>query len=404
MFNRLISTGIFIVFGAIALVFPSSNILLAEDYSSVPLNYSVTENQPAPCVVTRDASNLGYPWDENDGRAEGEWIAANRYSASGSSSSSYVPASYSADSLENSYAPYSVEGGAEAPLYTPQEERYHYWDPSFRACIPGLGRELPFSDEPWTWQLLPGGTLYRAHFASNREGRLGIHFVNEDTTHNAYWDPTLGGRINILRYGTTNRLYPEGFQFDMECGAIARLVLKGDRDLHGTDYRFGAPLTFRKRNWEFKIGYYHISSHMGDEWIVKHYEETGEVYRINYVRDCIMWGIAYRPDANWRFYVGGDYVFYRDCGAKPWQFEAGAEYSPMMLPNFQGSPFMAVHFRWSQDTDFDMYTALEVGWQWKTVYQQTMRTGLYAMSGNADQYQFYDRWEKQIGFGFWYDF
>ncbi len=394
MFKRLNSTGIVIISSIIALVF-CTDFLSAQDYGALAQNEPMAEyGQTAPCQVTRDSTNLGYPWVGSDGKTEGDWVTANSSGAIGSN----------VGTLESSFVPCSDGCGAQGPLYTPQEEQYHYWDPSFRACIPGLGRSLPFSDEPWTWQLLPGGTLYRAHFASNREGRLGIHFVNEDTTHNAYWDPTLGGRINILRYGTTSRLYPEGFQFDMECGAIARLVLKGDRDLHGTDYRFGVPLTFRKRNWEFKLGYYHISSHMGDEWIVKHYEETGEVYRINYVRDCIMWGIAYRPDANWRFYIGGDYVFYRDCGAKPWQFEAGAEYSPMMLPNFQGSPFMAIHFRWSQDTDFDMYTALEVGWQWKTVYQQTMRTGLYAMSGNADQYQFYDRWEKQIGFGFWYDF
>ncbi|MDO4627596.1 MAG: DUF1207 domain-containing protein [Planctomycetia bacterium] len=289
-------------------------------------------------------------------------------------------------------------------LYTPEEEAYHYWDPSFRACIPGKGRPLPTSNEAWTWQVLPGGTLFRAYFASNREGRMGIHFINEDTTGLAYWDPTLGGRINLIRYGTTSRLYPEGVQLDIECGAIARLTLKGDRDLHGTDYRFGVPITFRKNGWEFKIGYYHISSHMGDEWIVKNYAATGEVYRINYVRDCLMWGIGYRPDANWRFYVGGDYVFYCDGGAKPWQFEAGAEYSPMMLPNHRGSPFLAVHFRWSEDTDFDTYSALEAGWQWKTVYQHTMRTGLYAMAGHADQYQFYNRWEKQIGLGFWYDF
>ncbi len=293
--------------------------------------------------------------------------------------------------------------GAPA-LYTPEEERYHYWDSSFRACIPGLGRALPTSKEAWTWQVLPGGTLFRAYFASNREGRMGIHFVNEDTIGLAYWDPTLGGRINLVRYGTTSRLYPEGFQIDVECGAMARLTLKGDRDLHGTDYRFGVPITFRKNEWECKIGYYHISSHMGDEWIVKNYAVTGEVYRINYVRDCIMWGIGYRPDANWRFYVGGDYVFNCDDGAKPWQFEAGAEYSPMMLPNHQGSPFLALHFRWSEDTDFETYSALEAGWQWKTIYQQTMRTGLYAMAGYADQYQFYNRWEKQIGLGFWYDF
>lgn len=378
-----------------------------------------------PCIMTRDAACLGYPWSGMEcipedpcllrGQSEAEIPVplgdpGTLTSVSGMGTSEDLPVGTMPSSgLSYSSGTGVVGGGrtgvgAELPLYSPTEERYHYWDSAFRACIPGFGRPLPASSEKWTWQAMPGGTLYRAHFASNRESRLGIHFINEDTTHDSYWDPTLGGRINFLRYGTTSRIYPEGFQLDLECAAIARLTLTGDRDLHGTDYRVGAPLTFRKENWELKLGYYHISSHMGDEWIVKNYEKTGEVYRINYVRDCLTWGIAFRPDANWRFYFGGDYVFNRDGGAKPWQFELGAEYSPMMLPNFQGSPFLALHFRWSEDTDFETYSALEAGWQWKTVYQHTMRTGLYAMAGHADQYQFYDRWEKQIGFGFWYDF
>ncbi len=426
-----------------------------------PVSYCETVEVPAstPCVAVHDSAFLGYPWNrkccmeseaycvvrgqnglsspETAGsglltEGVGEGVQETAEFSNGIPVTGYAAATDGAiltngaafwdntpevggafsgglasDSLDNALGGRVGSGrtiGGGEVLYSPEEERYHYWDSRFKSCIPGLGRELPTSNEPWTWQMTPGGTLYRAHFASNREGRLGIHFVNEDTTGLAYWDPTLGGRINLIRYGTCSRIYPEGFQWDVECGAIARLTLKGDRDLHGTDYRIAFPLTFRKGNWEFKFGYYHISSHMGDEWIVKHYEATGEVYRINYVRDCLMWGIAFRPDANWRFYIGGDYVFWRDCGAKPLQFEAGAEYSPMLLPNFQGSPFLALHFRWSEDTDFDTYSALEAGWQWKTVYQQTLRTGLYAMAGYADQYQFYDRWEKQIGYGIWFDF
>ncbi len=378
----------------------------------------------SPGFVYRDDHPLGYPWRLDDSSSCGTserdssssaycWRGQSDASVSDVpvysdsaylSGSSEVPeeSNFSGTSETSSFGDRFSPGGDV--LYTPEEEKYHYWDSSLSACIPGSGRVLPTSNEAWSWQILPGGTLYRAHFASNRESRLGIHFINEDTTGTQYWDPTLGGRINLIRYGTRSRLYPEGVQLDVECAAIARLTLKGDRDLHGTDYRFGCPLTFRKNQIELKFGYYHISSHMGDEWIVKHYAATGEVYRRNYVRDCLMWGAAFRPDANWRFYVGGDYAFYTDCGAEPWQFELGAEYSPMMLPNFQGSPFLAVHFKWSQDNDFETYSALEAGWQWKTIYQRTMRTGLYAMAGDADQYQFYNRWEKQIGFGFWYDF
>ena len=289
--------------------------------------------------------------------------------------------------------------------HSSQESSFACWDSSFKALLPGLGRSLPIdSSEAWTWQGLPQGVLYRAYFASNKESRLGIHFVHESEEKMDYWDPILGGRIPLIRFGNTSALYPEGFQLDVEGAALARLTLDNKRDLWGTDYRFGAPLTFRKGHWEAKFGYYHISSHLGDEKMEQVYQATGEVKRRNYVRDCLMVGIAFRPDANWRFYFGFDYAFYTDDGAEPWQWELGAEYSPILMPNGYGSPFMAVHLKWSEENNYDTYAAFEVGWQWKTLYQQTFRTGLYLMAGPADQYQFYNRREKQIGYGFWYDF
>ncbi len=298
-----------------------------------------------------------------------------------------------------------VPGRVDKSMFTPQELQYACWNWSLHDMLPGHGRELPIdSDSTWSWQWMPNGELYRSYFASNREARLGIHFVHEDKLNNNYWDPILGGKIALLRYGNKSKLYPEGFQVDVEGAALARLTLNYVRDLYGTDYRFAVPLTWRKGSFEAKLGYYHISSHMGDEWIVNHYKATGEVFRRNYVRDCVMVGMAWRPDANWRFYLGGDYAFNVCDGAEPWQVELGAEFSPIVLPGFRGSPFAALHFNWNEENDWDTYAAFQAGWQWKTVYQQTLRTGLYTMAGHADQYQFYNRREKQIGFGVWYDF
>ncbi len=288
--------------------------------------------------------------------------------------------------------------------YNEEELTFARWDYSLEKQIPGHGPELPAEDNPWHWQWLPNGVLYRAYFASNRESRLAVHLIHEDKQDKNFWDPVLGGRFPLLRYGDESKLYPQGFQVDAEAAALARLTLDEDRDMTSTDYRFGLPLTWRKGHWETKLGYYHISSHMGDEWIVKHYQETGEVYRLNYVRDCIMYGIAYRPDANWRFYVGGDYAFWTSSGAEPWQFELGVEYSPILLPGIHGSPFSAVHFKWNEECDWETYFSFEFGWQWKTTYQHTMRTGLYYMSGCADQYQRYNRHETQVGYGLWFDF
>ncbi len=317
-----------------------------------------------------------------------------------------VTSRYPSDQMENAAAAYLLRGNRTAEdLIMTDETRFIRWNAEPAAQIPGHGPDLPLEDDStWSWHWLPEGLLFRAYMASNRESRLSVHFVHEDNLPKDYWDPTLGGIFPVLRYGNSSRIYPQGFQIDLEAAAIARLTLDSVRDVYGTDYRFGVPITWRQGSLEAKIGYCHISSHRGDEWIVQNYLKTGEVTRINYVRDSVMFGVGYRPDANWRFYAGGDYAFNTDGGAEPWQLLTGAEYSPIMMPGFRGSPFMALHLKWAEECDWNIYTAFELGWQWKTVYQHAFRTGLYLMSGCSDQYQFYNRQEKEIGYGIWLDF
>lgn len=280
------------------------------------------------------------------------------------------------------------------------ESRFACWDSSLKACIPGFGRELPTSDAPWVWQMMPQGILFRSYMASDREAKMGVPFFHESKGNENYWDPALGGKVGILRYGNFEALYPEGIQVDLDCAALARLTAGNEWEVWGTDYRFGAAISARYGKWEGRFGYFHISSHRGDELMVR----QGTLERRNYVRDTLQLAVGYRPDANWRFYFEVNLAVWTDDGAEPWQFEMGFEYSPIMMPNFKGSPFMAFHCRLSEDNDFGETITLHAGWQWKSLYQQTFRTGLYFMSGYSDQYQFYNVRERQIGWGAWLDF
>jgi len=36
-----------------------------------------------------------------------------------------------------------------------------------------------------------------------------------------------------------------------------------------TDFRFGVPLTYGEGPWRTKFGFYHLSSHVGDEYLLK---------------------------------------------------------------------------------------------------------------------------------------
>src|SRR5271157_1116622 len=130
---------------------------------------------------------------------------------------------------------------------------------------------------PWTWQVVPDGLIFKNFLASNEEGRLGSQLYY-DKNVGWTWDGSLGAHVGVLRYGTQDPIWPEGWQLDADGVALPRL--DSSRDMVSTDFRIGFPLTHREGPWEFKFGYYHLSSHLGDMYILSH----PDVMRLNYVR------------------------------------------------------------------------------------------------------------------------
>jgi hypothetical protein len=253
--------------------------------------------------------------------------------------------------------------------------------------------------EAWTWQPLPEGVMYRSYLAGAREARFASQWIHE-RDHGALWDITLGGRAGILRYGTEDPFWPEGYQLDIEGAAFPRLSLDEERDLVSVDFRFGIPLTFRRGPWETKFGYYHLSSHLGDEFWLRH----PETQRINYVRESLLAGIAFRPHPDLRLYGETGYAFYVDGGAEPWEFQFGAEYSPAEPTDFLGAPFFAIGTHLRQENHFGGNLVVQTGWQWRGPTGRLLRVGLHYLNGKSNQYQFFHEHEEQIGFGTWFDF
>ncbi|MBN2578169.1 MAG: DUF1207 domain-containing protein [Pirellulales bacterium] len=255
-------------------------------------------------------------------------------------------------------------------------------------------------EEAWTWQFLPDGLLYKSYLAGQRESRFASQWVRERESW--LWDIALGGHVGLVRLGTTNPIWPEGWQLDIEGAAFPRLSLAPatDRDLVATDFRFGIPLTVRQGPWEAKFSYYHLSSHLGDEYMV-HYHTFD---RINYVRDSLVLGVGLFPNPNLRLYAEADYAFNVDGGAEPWAFQFGAEFSPIYPTRLGGAPFVAVNGHLRQENDFGGNVCFETGWQWRGRSGHLTRFGFMYFNGMSEQTQFYDRFEEQIGLGLWYDY
>ena len=289
----------------------------------------------------------------------------------------------------------------QGPLYVP------YGNPDAMTAAatptPGAGAYVDPAlvyDEPWTWQILPSGLMYRSYLAGPREARFASQWV-QMRNQQWMWDVTLGGRAAILRYGSNNALWPQGWELDIEGAAFPRLDLAHDRDVNSADFRFGVPLTTRRGCWEAKLAYYHLSSHLGDEYMLRN---PTTYNRINYVRDAAVLGLAVYFGPNVRVYSEADWAFNTDGGAKPWEFQFGVDMVSAEPTGGWGAPFFAANCHLREANDYGGNLTVQTGWAWRGVTGHLCRFGLQYFNGFSEQGEFYNTFEEQIGIGLWYDF
>lgn len=277
----------------------------------------------------------------------------------------------------------------------------------YSSSLPASSPSLPLENQwkehdvrPWKWQILPAGLIYPSYLAGRKEPRLGCEFAKE-IDGGGVWDITLGGRVPLLRFGTAEAVFPEGWQIDLEGAAILRLDLARHREMAGTDYRAGMPITYGKKYWQLKTGYYHISSHLGDNYLLGHVAP-----QINYVRDELIVGLALRPIDAVRLYGEIGWAFKTGITTKPWEVQFGVEYSKPYSPENQqtGSPFAAINVHLFEELDFSGSFNCQTGWQWRGPVNNLFRLGVEYYSGNDELFQFHFTCKRKFGFGIWYDF
>ncbi|HVT29408.1 MAG TPA: DUF1207 domain-containing protein [Lacipirellulaceae bacterium] len=254
----------------------------------------------------------------------------------------------------------------------------------------------------WYWQVMPKSVIYHSYLAGVHEPRLGIIAERETNSDHSFWDGTLGARVGVLRYGTGDGIMPQGFELDVEAAAMVRLTLDSIGDFETADYRYGVPLTYGIDNWQFKLAAYHLSSHLGDEFAIAHPGSLDD--RINYVRNELVLGASYFPQPFVRLYGEAGWCFHYDGGAEPWEFQFGTELSQPGPTGPRGTPFLAVNANLRQEVDFGGDISTEAGWLWRNDTGQVMRLGLHYFNGKSSQFQTFNNFEQQIGFGLWYDF
>ena len=256
-------------------------------------------------------------------------------------------------------------------------------------------------DQPSQWELLPDSLLYRSYLRNPRAPRLAVRAL-QHSGYDSVLEMTAGARVGILRYGRPGNENPEGFQLDIEAAIYPRLNSEFEQDLDATDYRVGIPLTWREGPWQVKLGWYHLSAHVGEEFLFR----NPDYYFREYFRDAAVLGVGFFPDPDSRVYGEVEYGYHHMGGSEPWHFQFGYDYSPIRPSiGFWPDPFFAINGTLMEEVDFSGGVNVVTGVQWRSDGPgRLFRLGLQYYNGNSLQYSFIEEHEESYGVGIWYDF
>lgn len=269
-----------------------------------------------------------------------------------------------------------------------------------RPPIAGDPVQHDYHRRQWCWQLLPEGLIYRSYLAGVREPRFASGWMHERDL-GWIWDIALGGRMGILRYGTHDSRLPQGWQLDIEGASMPRLDLEHGRELMAADFRVGVPLTYGRGWLQTKLAYYHLSSHLGDEFMIRNPTAS----RINFSRDVLLWGNSFYLSDDLRLYAEAGWAFCSDGGSKPWEFQFGVDYSPAEPSGVYGAPFFAINGHLREEVDFGGNMVVQTGWQWRGGGAgHLFRVGMQYFAGMSEQFEFFNRYEEKLGLAVWYDY
>lgn len=133
-----------------------------------------------------------------------------------------------------------------------------------------------------------------------------------------------------------------------------------------TDYLIGIPLTYAVDRWAFRLRAYHISSHLGDEFmfVLPGYP------RKNPSMEAIDFFTNYQATEGIRVYFGPGWVFHSDdtYKLKPLYFEWGAEFRAFGKCHYYhrlyGTPYLAIFMRNWQTLHWQFDGTYQLGYEW----------------------------------------
>jgi len=230
----------------------------------------------------------------------------------------------------------------------------------------------------WHGVWLPQSTiLYPTQVANPRQIMFSVGGRFDDNVGgNFASNVTFGDQFPVYRWAN---LWGGDLQLEIEGGVFAVFDLS-DRlfPLINADYYGGIPLTFAKGNWAHRLRIYHVSSHLGDEYM----QANKKCKRKNKSFEAIDVSTDYQVNKNLRVYgvLGAIVSSDSEMSMKPLYLEYGCEARGFRTDFKQlfGQTFFAVHIRNYQDVGYALDTTCAFGYEWGKVHGIGRKIRLFA--------------------------
>lgn len=277
-----------------------------------------------------------------------------------------------------------VLGDVGEPLSSTEQQVY-----SFLGLAPNT---IPFPTGDIFWPLL-ADPKQPEFFVSTRRYRVEQEFF---TTAAVGYGETFG------LYRRAGARHGDGLQISLAGALFAQFDLGAPSDdLVNADYTLGFPITYRKGEQSMRLRFYHQSSHLGDEFLLRVNPE-----RVNLSFEAIEYIYSYDFD-RLRLYGGGEYMIHHEPGdLKPLSAHGGIEYRGQNELWNNGRWLAAMDIKSWEQHDWTPDFSVAIGSEFGPTQpgRRRVRVMLEGYRGHNPHGQFYDSRIYYAGLGVYLGF
>lgn len=185
-------------------------------------------------------------------------------------------------------------------------------------------------------------------------------------------DISLGDDFAIYRW--LDVLWHGDLQVGIEAGIWSVFNMDPPHPHHGfetelvnTDFYCGVPITYARGKWSFRLRGYHISSHLGDEFLVNH--PWFLPLRVNPSIEAIDFAASYQANEHIRVYAFPGAIVHSDESYKwkPMYIEYGTEVrflgTKFYKQKLYGTVYIGLHWRNYQELHWNFDGTYKIGYE-----------------------------------------